>query len=216
MPLGVATKTVQNVVDYVTRQFGDESGAQITQADIIRWINAAQLDLAYKTEYSQGVATTSSVVGQTQYQMPGTNILKIKAVLYDSVPLDFRSFTDVQENILSKIQPPNTATGTPTLWYEWDDSIYLFPIPESVETIQLYYIATPATVSSTTDTLSIPDNYYQALLQWIMSQAYELDDDMQSAAYKSKQLGESLAGADPTYSQKYYPTITILSEDADL
>ena len=35
------TRTVQEVIDYVERVFGDESGAKIEQADLIMFINNA-------------------------------------------------------------------------------------------------------------------------------------------------------------------------------
>ena len=36
------TKTALDVANYVKRQFGDESGTQMTDADIWRWIDSAQ------------------------------------------------------------------------------------------------------------------------------------------------------------------------------
>jgi hypothetical protein len=206
------------VITYVQRQFGDESGAQITTADIIRWINAAQLDLALKTEYSQTQATTPSVAGQTQYSLPGINILTLKAVYYNNVPLENKSFNEVQETVLSKIQPGNIVQGTPVMWYEWDDSIYLWPPPAaSDETITLFCIVQPDLVTQASDSLSILDLYWQALLQWIMKEAYELDDDFNASTFKSKQLDGTLNEiGDRDFSQRYYPTITILDEDADV
>jgi hypothetical protein len=40
------TKTVGQIYDYVKRAFGDESGVQLTNADIVRWINDAQNEIA--------------------------------------------------------------------------------------------------------------------------------------------------------------------------
>lgn len=216
MPLAVATKTVQNVVDYVTRQFGDESGAQITETDITRWTNAAQLEIARQTEFSQEVATTVSVANQEGYSLPGVNILVIKSVYYKGKPLDHRSFNEFQESILGALTSSDPTTGVPVVWYEWKDSIYLWPVPDTADDeIKLYFIKQPDELLHTTDVLTVPDQYWAAVIQFVMAQAYELDDDMQGSAYKNRQLQELLGGVDTEASQKYYPVVTVLNEDSE-
>jgi hypothetical protein len=50
-----------------------------------------------------------------------------------------------------------------------------------------------------------------------MKEAYELDDDFNASTFKSKQLDGTLNEiGDRDFSQRYYPTITILDEDADV
>jgi hypothetical protein len=217
MPLAGATKTVAEVVTYVQRQFGDESGAQVTDADILRWTNAAQLEIARQTDYSQDLATTVSVADQEGYSLPGVDILTVKSIYYKGKPLNHISFNTYQESILSQQPEDSDNSGIPTVWYEWKDSIYLYPIPDtSGEAIKLYFTKKPTLLTLTTDTLSAPDSLWQAIIQFVMAQAYELDDDLQGSTYKTNQLKEMLGSIDTTSSQKYYPIITVLAEDADL
>lgn len=216
MPIAPATKTVQDVVTHVQRQFGDESGSQITQADIIRWINLGQLEITRQNPWNQTTATTSTVANQDTYNFAGTNIILILALFYNGVPLEQRSFNEVQELILSKtgVGAPITAS-TPVLWYDWDDSIVLYPPPtNSGDTIKLYCVTQPATVSLVTDPLTIPDIYFQSLINFVMAQAYELDDDWQGSTLTRKKYTDDMTQIEDEYgSKRYYPVITVMQED---
>ena len=46
MPVERKTKTVQDVLLSVKRQFGDESGVQVTDSDIVRWVDDAQREIS--------------------------------------------------------------------------------------------------------------------------------------------------------------------------
>lgn len=216
MPILTSTKTAQNVADAVKRQFGDESGAQINDDDIIRWINEGQLDIASTTKYTKTTTSTPSVATQEQYSLPGVNIIGIDGVYYNGIPLQQRQKVEVEELILQTQDPanPTIQPSTPTLWYEYDDSIYLYPPPlDSGKTIKLFASVLPAAISNLTDFLSIPDTYYTILTDFVLARAYELDDDLQSANYKEKSMLSKLGELDDLVSERTYPVITVLMED---
>jgi hypothetical protein len=215
MPILASTRNLQDVADAVKRQFGDESGAQITDTDIMRWANQGQLELARKTKYSKTTTTTASVANQTQYSLPGVNIISIESVMYDNVPLEQRSFSNVQELLLKTEDPTGNSRTTPSLWYEYDDSIFLYPVPKiDGKSIVLFCTVQPPTLTSMFDTLSIPDTHYTTLIDYALQQAYELDDDWNGSRVKQAQVDTALADMDMEASEKYYPTITIMAEDA--
>lgn len=214
MSLTPSTKTVQNVLDRVTRQFGDESGAQITTADIIMWINSGQDEINRRNRIIKGTATTPTVIGTRNYTFPSPKILEVQALHYDGRPLQYRSFNEAQEYIL-KSDPEFVKSGTPFMWYEWGQDLFVYYTPDAVGTLSLYYVGFPADVDSAGDTLSIPDQYFDALIQYCLEQAYELDDDMSGAAAKRQQVNESLttmANDAGGYQRGYYQTITELDD----
>jgi hypothetical protein len=216
MPIAPATHLVSDIITAAKRQFGDESGAQITDTDIIRWVNQGQLEIARKNKWNKTTATTPSVSGQSQYSFTGVNIISIEAVFYNEVPIDQRQFSEVQELILSKTNPAQTQSGVPILWYDWDDSVFLWPPPQaSTDTIKLFCVLQPVLITTGSDTLSIPDVYYQSLLNYVMQQAYELDDDWNGSMVKQKQLTDDLNEIEQDYgSERFYATITVMQEDA--
>lgn len=217
MPIGPFTKTVQNVIDRVTRQFGDESGAQVTNADIISWINSGQQEINRQQRILKDIAVTPTIIGTSGYAFPTPKILQIETLQYKGKPLDQMSFNAFQEYIQVS-DPEATQTGTPLYWYEWGTNINLYPIPDAVENLTLYYVKYPDDIANVSDTLTIPDNYYDALLQYCLQQAYEQDDDWTGSAQKQQQLKEQLSALSEDgnrFGRQYYPTITILDEEAD-
>lgn len=216
MPLFSSTHTVADVAQHVKRQFGDESGTQISNEDIIRWINQGQLDIARRAEINKDAATTSSVTAQNAYTFPSDSILKILAVSYNNFSLDNSSFEEIQQLTQKFDSNLNVAMTNqiPTTWYEWGNSVYLYPTPTATgDTIKLYIIRTPPLVTSISNALSLPDTHYSALLQYVLQQAYELDDNFNSAGVKAAQHEASLSDLSSVASYEFYPTITVLPED---
>jgi hypothetical protein len=214
MPIGVSTRLVSEVITAVKRQFGDESGTQITDEDIIRWVNQGQESIAISENIMRQTATTPSVAGQSEYNMPSDQIIKIMAIYYDNAPLQNVTFDQAQQSFLSN-NDFASIQAIPTTWYEWAGSIYLYPIPAtSGLNIKLFITARPAVVTAGTDLITIPDVYYNSLLAYVLQQAYELDDNFSSAAVKAEQMKNTLSNLDPDASFKTYTVVTIMPEDA--
>ena len=216
MTIGPTTKTVQNVIDHVKRQFGDESGVQVTDADIIRWINTGQVEILNKNPILKARAATSTVSGQYEYTLP-TDILRIQSIMYNGSPIRYMSFQEAQEYVVNN-DPLRTKSGSPTVWFEWAGALNLFPTPDvsSDDALVIYYVKVPTAVTTGTDLLSVPDTYYNAMLHYVMEQAYEQDDDWTASGNKSSQFESSvltLANEENYSNMNTYPTITILPED---
>lgn len=217
MTFGPVTKTVQHVIDHVKRQFGDESGVQVTDSDIIRWINAGQVEILNKNPILKARAETSVVAGQYEYTLP-EDILKIQSITYKGSPIQYKSFQEAQEYIVS-YDPTRIKSGSPTLWFEWAGVINLFPTPDTSSDgdLIIYYVKMPVEVTLGVDLLSVPDRYYNTILHYVLEQAYEQDDDWTASGNKSSQFEASvitLANEENYSSINAYPTITILPEDA--
>lgn len=215
MPIGPFTKTVQNVLDRVKRQFGDESGAQVTDADIISWINSGMQEINRQNKILKDIATAPTVIGTTAYSFPTPKILEITTLQYNGRPLDPMSFNEFQEYVAVK-DPNSIQTGTPVYWYEWGANINLYPVPDTIGTLTLYYVKYPADITTNADILTIPDNYFDALLAYCLQQAYEQDDDWTGSANKQQHFKEQIATQAEDaqrYNRQYYPTITELDED---
>lgn len=210
-----ATRTAQNVIDYVKRQFGDESGVQITDADVIRWINAGQDEIFRRNEPIKASSTSDVVLGQHTYQFP-VGILKIQSLLYKGKPIPNMSYQEAEEYILDE-DPNRTQTGDPQIWYEWGGDFTFWPTPDAsiVNGLSIKYIKAPTQVAAAANTLSIPDMYFNRLVEYVLQQAYELDENWAAAENKANQFDGNLMqqnGSESTVSN-LYPRITVLDED---
>lgn len=219
MPLNVSTYLVSDVLNEVRRTFGDESSVQITDIDIIRWINAAQREILAKNKVLKAVGTTAITQGVSEYSLTGLNVYQIQSIHYQGQKLEYRSFQDAEEYILSD-DPSKTTSGSPILWYEWGGTINLWPVPDTTDPagLKVYYIKEPTRLSSTNtaQVLDVPDIYFENVLQFVLAKAYELDEDQENSQYKLAQFTsriEGIAGQEQSPEQDTYPRISIREED---
>lgn len=183
------TRTVGDVQNAVKRQFGDESGVQIVDADVSTWINDAQDTIIDRNHILKAKSTISSVVGQANYSLAALPIHQIEALHYNGIRLPNMAFAQAEEEIIGS----PAQNGLPELWYEWAGTITLFPAPDSILAIDIYYTARPTRVDTNPLTLlSLPDKYYQDIVRYVLQQAYELDEDWQASQTKAQQFTDSI------------------------
>lgn len=213
---GAPTRTVGDVMTAVKRQFGDESGVQLEDSDIVMWINDAQEEINGRNSILTAKASGSSVAGTGDYTfasiIPTAKIHKINAIHYDGVRLPNMSFAEAEERVLAA-DPQRTQSGDPLLWYEWAGTMTLWPTPNAAKNIDIYFIAKPDRVNSTPSTLlSIPDKYYRDVVRYVLQQAYEMDEDWAASQAKAQQFNDSVGGMgeeERTAQNMTYETITV-------
>ncbi len=211
------TKTAGDVATDIKRTFGDEAGVQVTDSDIFRWINAAQVEIVSKNDVLRAVGTTLSVKGQFEYNLDlSMSIHKIQSIQYNGSKLRYMSFQDAEKFIDSE-DPNRISEGTPQIWFDWGSVIQLFPTPPaSNDAIKIYYTPLPTDVSALTSPLSLPDNYYNRIVDYVMARAYEMDENFSGHQAKMGQFSDELlnmSNNQDTHHIEYYPTITVRPED---
>lgn len=210
------TQTAQAIYDRLTRQFGDESGVQITQSDVFHWINDGQREIATRNQSVKAKATTNLVSGTGDYPVPD-DVLKVVSMLVNGLPVNYRSFQEAEEYILEN-DPARSATGQPIIWYEWGGSYSFWPIPDTNATggIVIRYIQAPTIVDAFSDLLSVPDTEFNLLLQYCLAQAYEMDENWQGSQLKGSQFEAGILAQNDdndNSSAKSYQRITVLADD---
>lgn len=178
---------VSDVATRVKRQFGDEAGAQITDADIIRWCNDAQIEIATQNKLLQTVASSNTVVGTQSYATPAT-MLALRGVRYDKLRLTPLSMDDI-DNV---IQDSTQDSGTPQYYWMIGEDVYLWPKPDSVKSLTIYYTAKPTTLTATGDTISLPPQFDNRIVEYCIAQAAELDDDLDHYQLKMAQFQQGI------------------------
>lgn len=212
---------VQDVADRVKRTFGDDAGIQITDADIFRWINDAQLQISIDNEeLLETVGTADIVLGQPDYASP-SNLNTLRSLMYNNFRLRVLSFAEFNEYLDGFKVPQNQSQfgmGRPEVFMVYGSTITLFPTPKENLTagLRIYYSRHPASVGNLADALTVPDRYHTTVVNYCLQQAYELDENADMTAYKKGQFDESiqkLKGQEKWTGREYYPTITTLPED---
>lgn len=214
---------VSDIQTRVKRAFGDESGVQVTDTDIVRWINDGQRHIVLHNEsLLEKSGFTDVVAGQQEYDLPVDLLVlrsvSIKAVGYTSyVRLKGFRLTEFNEYI-DGWDGNVHSQGVPSAYCLHAGKLELFPIPDSSVTngLKIYYNRKPTEVVTSADTPDLPELYHKALVKYCMQEAYEMDEDWEAASAKNQDMTSDinlLRGREDWKQQDAYPTITVLAED---
>ena len=189
------TKTVGAVYDAVKRAFGDESGVQLTNSDIVRWINQAQVDISKQNQVLQTTATLPVTAGVATYSLTSVSpkIDSIASLLLDGRRIGNTPISQAEESI-SLADPEGTETGAPQFWYAWGGDVTFWPKPNKNYTMTIRYTAQPTDVNSTSSTiLSLPDECFTDIVNFVLMKAYEMDENPEMMAIKQAEYSSSVA-----------------------
>jgi len=184
MPLRPSTRTLGDVKKAVRRIFGDESSIQIDDTDLKTWANEAQTQIVERNHNIKAVATAPSVKGQAEYTFPDPQISQVEAILYDGVRVPNVEINVALSSILGT-DPDQEDEGVPTAWYEWAGKFVLYPKPgDDDKEIKLYFTKYPSELTTDNQLLSVPNKYFQAVVDYCLWHAFELDEDWAAASVK--------------------------------
>ncbi|QSJ04768.1 hypothetical protein [Cellulosimicrobium phage DS1] len=178
MSLNPSSYTAGDVASYVKRQFGDESGTQITDQDIFRWIDSAQLEIVAQIQPLKAESTTDVLVGQSEYDLTALSIHQIESIWCNGQKLPDKNFSEAENYI---VESPNSYanSGNPAFWYMYANVIRLWPVPEQtiLGGLKVFYTKLPARIVDGSTALSLPDKHFESICLWVMHKAYELDEE---------------------------------------
>lgn len=214
---------VSDIMTRVKRQFGDESGVQVTDADIIRWINDGQRRIVM---HNEGLLETTALANLTEnvqdYSLP-TDLLIFRALsikvtgdhTYRHVKgLDFPKFNEY----IDGWDGDESYRGIPLVYTLFAGKIRFYPIPDQTVSngIKIYYNRKPTDVASGSDAIDLPILYHETVATYCLQQAHEMDEDYDAAGMKASEMSTDLTtlrGREEWKEQETYPTITVLPED---
>lgn len=212
MALRPSTRTFGALALDIKRIFGDESGVQLDDSDIQRWANSAQMEIVTSNKAIKARSTSLSVVGQATYTFPDVQIQQVASLHYDNMRLENVPFAEAERYVMS-YDPEQIETGTPRIWYEWDGEFTVWPKPDDVKTFTLYFTAYPDELTGdTAQALSVPDKFYNAVVDYILSKAYEMDEDMQASGMAEQRFRAALEGQMEDERQAQHMTYPVILE----
>lgn len=174
---------VGELVTAVQRQFGDDSGIQITRTDILRWLNQGGIDLVRKTGCVQDHKQTDSVANDGSYTLP-PDFISVRRVTYADIVLQPTTLDVADQDWTTRDLAPQPG-GTPQFFHIWNNVIYLYPVPSTAQTgaLDVFYIRTPTILVGDLDVPEIPAKFHEALVRFAVARAKELNDEYDLAKY---------------------------------
>jgi hypothetical protein len=204
----------------VKRQFGDDAGIQIQDADIVRWVNDAQREIANQNDDLLQVTASADVIsGQGTYSFPA-DLRLLFQINYNSLHLKGMSPQEFNEYIDGLQNPVNYSQGNPLVYKVWQNQFTVFPTPSAqaalVSGFTIYYLRNPVDVSNDSDSLEFPNGYHNHIVEYCLRMAYELDENIGVAQQLDARFQKGVNGLkerDIWRNREQYPTITVRAED---
>lgn len=207
---------VSDIAMRVKRQFGDEAGVQITDSDILRWINDAQKEICSKSNILEATASVTTVAGTNTFDLP-SDLQDLLTVMYNGTMIQGLSMREAEESIQKVGDPTSQLSGEPNCYWVFASKVYLWPVPDSnTGTLKLFYNRFPDEVTSTNDTPQLDVKYHKTIVDYCLQQAYELDEDWVASQAKANQVTSAVndsINSEKWTQQNTYPTITVLEHD---
>lgn len=206
-----------SIITDVLTIFGDVNNIQVEEADIIRWINDAQLAVVNKTEclVKDESPATTLVVGTARYAIP-TDFLKFKRVVVDGRVLDIAPAALLDHVSRLRHSSGSGETGPPRFYYREGGYVNLYPIPDAVYSYVLTYVNRPATITAGSDSLTIREEYCATVKKACLARVYELDDNFDQASKKEKEfereVDEDASDEKNAYADSY-PSVRPVGDD---
>lgn len=194
MPAEEFTHTGTDVASRVRTGFGDSSGAQLADSSILSWINDGQREIVNSNPILRATKITDVVAGQSDYSFPNDKVLSIEALYISGYPLTNLSPQAAREYIQAQDPAKLLNAERPDVWYERAGIITLFPVPNKniANGLKLEYVTNPVSLSLLSSALSIPDRYFNELVNYVIAQALEMDENYDASNMKLRQFRDGL------------------------
>ena len=216
------TYSGERVAQEVLDKAGDVGNAQITRAMLLVWINNGIRSISSQHSFLEGAASTNLIAGQGVYDL-ATLFATERIQSYEAITVSGRNLKIIPFGEYTALLDRNDAaasTGTPTVGVVRGTSLTVWPVPDTTVAgaLTIYYSSMPADLTDLADTLTLPDRFYNALVDYVSVQALELDENFEAAQIK---LAQHEAGVRREFEREhisptdFYPTITFDPYDDD-
>jgi hypothetical protein len=207
-----ATRTFGELRRAVQRGFGDESGVQLEDQDVIDFANDGLTEIVTENAVIKARSTSSTVSGQGEYTFPDVQIARVEYIHLAGRILQSVSFPDAQER-LGQIDPDLTQTGAPQFWYSYGETFWLWPTPTDVAALEIFFVAYPERLTGAQDQIiGLPDKWFNPLVDFVLKKAYEMDQDWQAAQVKEGQFKAALMSQAEEESQSQFGSFPVIRE----
>jgi len=130
-----------------------------TEPNLIAYADEGQKYVVRETKSLEGSSTASTVSGTQTYALP-SDCIAIRRITFDGIKLFPIDFIELDESEMDE----TGSTGSPTNYYIWNDTLYLYPIPGGSGTLKIFYYKAPATIDASDDTLETKEVYDDAIV----------------------------------------------------
>lgn len=173
--------TLTQLITQVRDEISEPTAGFWSDAEITRWLNRANYDLADAAGVESSASSTITTADGTEtYSLPSDFSLVEIVELVDSTnsyQFTMLSPMAVEERIEDK--------GSPSGYYVRNGSLYVVPRPDGVYTLRLWYYRAGVTLVNDSDTPIIPARFHDLIALFAIGEAKRKADDSAYSTYRS-------------------------------
>lgn len=173
--------TLAQLITAVRDEVSEPTAGFWSDAEITRWINRANYDLAAVAGIESATSGTITTIDGTESYTTPTGFGLVEQVEWVD-PNNSDTFL-----LLTPMAVENRVDGKgqPTGFFILGDLLFLTPKPDAAYTLRVWFYKAGVTLTLTTDTPIIPSRYHDLLTLFAVSQAKRKADDPAYTTYLS-------------------------------
>lgn len=171
------------IIDRVKEVLQDSASVTWTETQLIAWLNDAQRTVVLARPDASSTTTSIALVSGTKQEIPSNGIRLLEVIRNMGVggAVPGRAIMYVDRRTLDENSPDwhadtETAEAKGYTHDSRDPSVfYVTPPSDGTTEVEAMYSVAPADISAAGDTISIPDTYGPAMIEWILYRAFSRD-----------------------------------------
>lgn len=180
---------VQTIINKVRRQLLETIGTFWSDAELLDLINEAELDFHNRIRLLEASANMSTEVGRNNYPLP-SNWLSSRALLINKPnPDGSDNWHRLQPTNLEKITQENVnflstdsiVLNTPYKYFIWNKELWLYPNPDKVYSVQMFFKSKPIPLTVATESLNTDDSLSEAIESYVLWKAWKKEKEQDLA-----------------------------------
>lgn len=179
------TITAQSLIDKVEVILQDTTNIRWPETELLGWLNDAQREIASLRPDVSNVTASVALVAGTKQSIPaaGAALIDVRRNMGTNGSTAGEAIRKVPMEILDS-QVPNWHTVTATAsvkHYTYDPRtprvFYVYPPSLGTTQVEVVYDAPPTAIAAVGNTISIDDEYANALVEYVLFRAYSKDHE---------------------------------------
>lgn len=134
-----------------------------SDSELLSYAYIAELELNREGLIIERTMETDTVADQQEYAKPA-NCIQIKRLEYNGDKINYVNFDKLSE--ISGFNSTNAAGGQPRFYTDWNDTLILYPVPDSVGTLKMRVILEPS-LQSISGSFDIDTQFHPALVNYL-------------------------------------------------
>lgn len=176
---------VSDIVRRVRDAAGDLNVLQFSQTTLTDWINDGIRECVIENSLLQARATSSTVVGQTEYVLPA-DIFKLHSVYTDGYKLEIQTLEQWEQYNTGNHGATPDENSNQYVCYVYAGVLNLWPKPTAVKSLVINYTKLPAAITYSAGppeawdptTPPIPEPFHNHIVAYCLAQVALQDDDI--------------------------------------